>query len=190
MPRPDHRHVDGTVTAIVALARPMASRLTAQLQRDARGGSALPDGYPAGTLGGGGGSEDTSTERAAIARIGDAQHPPPDDEHHRLTWAAWHKLEAVVVELRLIDSWLARLEAAGTPAVAANDGTWCENHLRHDKGCVPTLRRQLCSWCYGIQADYGMLPSAALIDRHDRGERLSQAAVEVALGVRRAKASA
>lgn len=205
MSRPHADHVATTIKALDALLRKtnggMAARITAQLNRDRRGGSAIPDGYPSSTLGGGGGSGPTitvddehgepdkvpvtATEAAVIARL-----DLTDDEHHRLTWAAWHKLEAILVDAQLIHGWLARLEAAGTPAAAANDGSWCENHLRHDKGCVPVLRRQLCSWCYGIQTDYGVLPTAALLDRHDRGERLSQAAIEAALGVKRAKVSA
>ena len=179
---PDRRHIDATVMAATKLLHKLDHRLHAQMQRDRRGGTAIPDGYPASTIGGDGGSEHSSTESAVLRRLDHANDP---DEHHRLTWAAWDRLSDVLGDLRLIDAWLAKLEQAGQPRDDAD--AWCENHLRHGvtEPRDHANRRRTCQWCYSVQREYGELPTKALIDRKARGERLSEQAVTAALGVHR-----
>jgi hypothetical protein len=74
-----------------------------------------------------------------------------------------------------------KLDAA---EVAANEGAWCVNHLDRVKACVPPHADGLCRWCISISKGYGRLPNAALLDAHERGERLDEGKVVVLLGIR------
>jgi hypothetical protein len=58
---PDRRHITELVTAIAKITRNLDARITIQFDRDRRGGTAIPDGYPTSTLGAGGSSEHTTT---------------------------------------------------------------------------------------------------------------------------------
>jgi hypothetical protein len=176
-------------------------RIAVQLERDARGGVAVADGYSTSTFGSGGGGGGasihvpadehgpdervpvTSTEAAAIAHL-----RRTDDEHHRLTWAAWFALEEILAAAQLVHGWLSSLEAAGTPV--PDDDAWCENHLRHG-ATEPrdhASRRRTCRWCYEVQRAYGALPNKALIERRARGERMTDQSIVAALGVAARKA--
>lgn len=196
-PKPAKNHVEEAVRAATKLLAGLDRRITVQLQRAARGGIARADGYPTSTLGAGGSSGGagirvdadehgeaeripaTSTEIAALTET-------PDDEQRRLALKAWHELEAIVKQLGLIDGWLARCEAAGTPT-ANDEDAWCENHARHGiaEPRDHANRRKDCAWCYGILRTYGALPNRTLIERRARGERFSEQAITAALGATR-----
>lgn len=164
----------------------LATRIKAAIDRDRRGGSAIPDGFPSGTGGVGGHSgftvegefiPATSVEMTALART------QARDEHHDRTTAACKHYERTITALATIVGNLDTIEAR-----AHHDGTaddiWCAHHLQFQM-TEPRYRGDLCLSCYlfknGKGADepgYGVLPPFALLDDKARGRSWTVALIE------------
>ncbi len=168
--------VHAVVTANVAQYR---ARLGNAIDRERRGGSAIPDGYPTSTMpGSGGGSELTSVEAAVVARA------HARDEHHDRTTMAVGYLEQVVLSLGALATTLDRIEAVAHHDRAPEPG--CSNHAQH--GLYETRwRSDLCRSCYDVNKKYGGLPTFKLLDDHSRGIRWTETAIIRALAEQRAQ---
>lgn len=165
----------------------LATRLANAIERDRRGGSAVPDGYPgAGGSGSGGHSgfvyEDpdtppefvpaTSVELVALAR----SHAR--DEHHDRTRQATSYLEQAVQSLGALVSQLDRIEARAHNDTAPEPG--CTNHAIHGIH-ADRYRGDSCEVCYRFKLEHGVFPPAKLIDDRARGIRWTTASVARAL---------
>lgn len=182
---PDPQKLARITDPTIELIRTFPRRLSVQLERERRGGSAVPDGYPTGGSGGPGGDVTlTSVEGAVFARDGRWA----DDEHRRLTYAARNALDVLYAEARKVDAWLAKMEQAATVANPADEADWCTHHVRHQLFEPVMEGSQWCHWCDGLNRQYGSLPPKALLVRRQGGERLTEQNIEAAYGVLRNKA--
>jgi hypothetical protein len=146
--------------------RELARIMLEHEQRERRGGTSQPDGYPTSTTGGGrGGAELTSVEAAVAVRL-EATMPDPHQLH---TWGmtrAWAQM------LDALDALLAhRAALAAGDAVTVTADDWCDNHLRAGY-CEPRSDRYagLCRACGDYRANYGHLPGkTAIVHKHQHG---------------------
>ena len=194
MTRPDHQQLARITDPTIELIRSFPRRLAVQLERERRGGSAIPDGYPSSSGGGMGGGHVTvtSVERAVSGRLGalwGAETPSAADEHRRLVRDALAALKRLSDEASLIDRWLTRMEAAATVQAPADEADWCAHHVRHQLFEPVMDGSAWCAWCDGLNRQYGALPPKALLVRRHSGERLTEAAIEASYGTLRQDAA-
>lgn len=183
MTRPDHSQLARITDPTIELIRSFPRRLAVQLDRERRGGSAVPDGYPSSSGGGSGGGAVTltSVERAVEARVFDLAA----DEHRRLTYAARNALDVLYAEARKLDAWLAKMEADATVGAPADEADWCVHHVRHELMEPVMEGSQWCSWCDGLNRQFGSLPPKGLLVRRAQGERITEAMIETSYGTLR-----
>jgi hypothetical protein len=156
----------------------LVSRLTTAIERDRRGGSAIPDGYPNGSGGSGGVSELTAVEAAVHART------TARDEHHDRTVNAVGYLEQAVMSLAALVSQLDRIEARAV-VIGSTDDDWCVVHRRH--GLTEAVYRgHYCRWCYDFRLVERVDPPADLLMQRAEGKRITEAMVRQALNGRTA----
>jgi hypothetical protein len=173
--------------------RDLATRIETHETRERRSGTATPDGYPRGTLGGmSTGSDDTSVERDAIARV----EAPTRDEHHALTRAARRHLHTAVAELHRCLDAVNKLDRLATPDRVTEDA-WCWHHARtwpdpdpeHPdlRGHVPASKNAddagLCSACARVRRERQILPTVELMERWAAGKRPGETQEAVLLGL-------
>ena len=187
MTRPDHQQLARITDPTIELIKSFPRRLAVQLERERRGGSAIPDGYPSGGFGAtsGGNVTLTSVERAVEGRVFDAIA----DEHRRLTYACRNALDVLWAEASKVDGWLRTMEAAATVQAPADEADWCAHHLRQQLFEPVQDGSQFCAWCDGLNRQYGSLPPKALLVRRHSGERLTEAAIEASYGTLRQDAA-
>lgn len=172
----------------LTLADSIERRLAAAVNRD-RSGSVVPDGFPAGTLGGGGGQRgNASTVEAAVLAL--AQGVAGRDRHHELTVLAVQSLEATVENAQRCLSALASLDdlVSDTVAPTVRTCSHCTGKRGPDSdrsvyatGTVgDRLERSiaLCDACYGFVTQTapagshtGYLPSEQQIADHEQRGR-------------------
>jgi hypothetical protein len=150
----------------------LASRLGHAIDRDRRGGSAIPDGYPNGGSGSGGVSELTSVEAAVHART------TARDEHHDRTVNAVGYLQQAVQSLCALVTHLDRIEARVVHVEGREPG--CSHHAQHGLH-EERYRGDLGRACYDFKATYGCLPPFKLLDDRERGIRWTTASIARAL---------
>lgn len=150
------------------------ARLNHAIERERRGGSNLPDGYPTTTLpGSSGGSELTSVEAAVHARS-----LPRRDEHHDRTRLAVDYLQQAAMSYAAFVCQLDRLEARVAHIDGADPG--CSHHARYGT-FEERFRGDLCRACYLFKKDYGQLTPTKLLDDRARGIRWTTATINAAL---------
>lgn len=154
----------------------LASRLATAIDRDRRGGSTIPDGYPASTTGGSGGTAElTPTEAAANARIeGNAR-----DEHHDRTTNAVGYLDQLMLSKAALETMLDRIEARAAHVDGIEPG--CSHHLAHGYH-EDRYRGDLCRDCYEFKLRYGCIPPGQLVHDKARGIRWTTTSIARALG--------
>lgn len=144
----------------------LCRRLQQAIQRDQRGGNAIPDGYPTSTRGGSGGTAElTSVEAAVEARIRGAR-----DEHHQLTRNACWRFEDILTALATCVTMLDRMDTRAVPeGTDVND--WCRNCLRNGIAVV-RYRGDLCRQCYDFNLVERFLPPLEIVVKWANGERV------------------
>jgi hypothetical protein len=158
----------------------LTTRLNHAIERDRRGGSNIPDGYPATTLGGSGGTAElTPTEAAAYARS-----QPRPDEHHDRTRNAVSYLEQAVMSLAALVTQLDRIEARVVIGATTSDD-WCVVHARHGMTEI-VYRAHYCRWCYDFRLIERVDPPPELIAARAEGRRITETMVRQALAGRTA----
>lgn len=169
----------------------LASRLATAIDRDRRGGSAIPDGFPgAGGNGTGGHSGfviddengDPEFVSATAVELVAFSLDHARDEHHDRTRRAVTNLEQTVTNLAALVTQLDRIEARVVHADGHEPG--CAHHaqfsLREER-----YRGDLCRCCYDFKAEFGVLPTADLVDDRARGIKWNSARISRSLaGVR------
>lgn len=147
----------------------LAGRLANAIDRDRRGGSAIPDGFPASTGNGSGAvTELTAVEAAVHART------TARDEHHDRTTNAVGYLEQAVMSLGALVTQLNRIEAQVVHVDGREPG--CSHHAQFDLR-EERYRGDLCRCCYDFKAEFGVLPTADLIDDRSRGIKWNSARI-------------
>ncbi len=151
----------------------VGARLLNLIDRDRRGGSAIPDGYPPSTEGGSGTSELTSVEAAVHARAQGHR-----DEHHDRTMQAivyWGDvLRALAACVTQLDRAEARVyQPEGLEPGCNNCAIIGEYTVRH--------RGDLCERCYRFKLKYGKAPSVSLLEDRARGIHWTTASISRAL---------
>jgi hypothetical protein len=167
--------------------KPQIARVANAIERERRGGSAIPDGLTASGAGVGGHSgfivdgefvPATSVELVAIAR----QHAK--DEHHDATVNAVGYLQQAMLSLCALVNILDLIEGRAHHDLGREPG--CSNHARY-KMWAERWRRDLCRDCYAFKGKFGVLPPRKLLDDHERGIRWTNMTIARALAEERAK---
>ena len=145
---------------------------------------ALP-GFPAGTDGGSG-DDGSITERVALAPLDRGRSDLT--KILRLMDASMRNTHDLAALLR---SW-AMGTVDGTSILAKGLGDlYCPNCVTHgDTDELKGEGRKHCTWCDGVQREYGKLPNQALYDKRKWKQRLTQDDYERALGVKRRNSAA
>jgi hypothetical protein len=169
-----------------AQAYAAAARIVAKFEADdrelaARARDSRPDGYPttSSAVDGGirGGGHSDSTFRAGLARA-----EAPADVAEKALAKFFEAVDLLIVADSL------RAKAFPPVTVTGDRADDCTNCLRH--GVVSPRGRPkevghgspLCGWCHAFQRAQGVLPPRDLVERHQRGERISERDVTAALG--------
>jgi hypothetical protein len=166
----------------------LGSRLCTAIDRERRGGSAIPDGFPmrggrsapgptqTGETGQDGEDHSrvdwTSVEAAGNARA------TARDEHHDRTVNAVGYLQQAVQSLCALVTHLDRIEARTVHVEGREPG--CSHHAQHGLH-EERYRGDLGRACYDFKATYGCLPPFKLLDDRERGIRWTTASIARAL---------
>jgi hypothetical protein len=173
----------------------LVARLRTALERDRRGGSTLPDGYPIRTTPEGPtlAGPEADVRLTPVELAADGRQHPIRDEHHELTVAALEHLARATRHLERLAGLMTGIDRlVGSARVAEVPG--CSS-CRRAGLFSPTFRGDLCQWCYGFVNDRDAnpdrrLPSVALLDRRARGERITNRTISETSRSKRGKRSA